>query len=56
MDTDTFDYLLQQINDKISGNTHYRQPIPSRERLAVTLRYLATGKTYCAKARALLCL
>ena len=52
MDIDTFDYLLQRINDNIAGNTNYRQPIPSRERLAVTLRYLATGKTSCANAMA----
>jgi len=38
----------QQINDNISENTHCRQPIPSIERLAVTITYLATGKTSCA--------
>jgi len=31
-----------------AGNTHYCQPILSTERLAVTLTYLATGKTSCA--------
>jgi len=32
----------QQINDKISGNTYYRQPIPSIVRLAVTFTYLTS--------------
>jgi len=40
----------QQINDieNVSGNTHYCQPVPSTEWLAVTLTYAATGKTSCA--------
>jgi len=37
----------QQIKDNISGNTHYRHPMPSTERLADTVTYLTTGRTSC---------
>ena len=43
MDIDTFDYLLHLLIPHISGCERYRKPISAHERLAVTLRYLATG-------------
>jgi hypothetical protein len=43
MDIDSFDHLLNLLKPHISGSERYRKPIPARERLAVTLRYLATG-------------
>jgi hypothetical protein len=46
MDIDTFDYLLDLLTPHISGSERYRKPIPAREILAVTLRYLATGIGY----------
>jgi len=43
MTPDRFDHLLSLVQDKISKKTHIRQPISAAERLAITLRYLATG-------------
>ena len=44
MDKDTFNYLLSEIEHDIScETTHLRQPVQPCEKLAVTLRYLATG-------------
>ncbi|XP_063376504.1 uncharacterized protein LOC134663896 [Cydia fagiglandana] len=42
-----FEYLLTKISSQISKqDTHLRKSIPARIRLAVTLRYLATGDDY----------
>lgn len=42
-----FMYLLQTTGSNISKHdTKYRQSIPAQDRLAVTLRYLATGDSY----------
>lgn len=42
-----FEYLLNKVSTQISKqNTQLRQAIPARTRLAVTLRYLATGDDY----------
>ena len=39
--------MLTLVKPKITkATTNMRQPIPAEERLAVTLRYLATGETY----------
>ena len=45
MDPATFDELVALITPLIQrSDTHFRQSISPPERLAVTLRYLATGK------------
>lgn len=42
-----FEYLLSQISSKISKqDTQLREAIPARIRLAITLRYLATGDDF----------
>ena len=47
MDSSSFEELLQKVGPKITfKDTNMRQAIPAGERLAVTLRFLATG-TYC---------
>lgn len=43
MDIETFDALLELVEEEIQLNAKYRFPISTRERLAVTLRFLATG-------------
>ena len=44
MDTISFEYLLEKVTPLIEkSNTRMRESIPPSERLAVTLRYLATG-------------
>ena len=45
MDEDSFMQLLQKVSPRINQtNTNMRHAIPPAERLALTLRYLATGK------------
>ncbi|CAH1992755.1 unnamed protein product [Acanthoscelides obtectus] len=47
MQKTTFDKLLQKLSQKLKHqDTNMRQSIPPAERLAVTLRYLATGATF----------
>ncbi|CAH2001490.1 unnamed protein product [Acanthoscelides obtectus] len=47
MDFDTFNILLELISPIISKqNTKMRESISAEERLAATLRYLATGRSY----------
>lgn len=42
-----FELLLKLVQPKISKtNTKFREAIPASERLAVTLRFLATGDSY----------
>lgn len=42
-----FEILLRKIGPKISKkDTKFRKAIPAHERLAVTLRFLATGDSY----------
>lgn len=42
MDLESFDYLLNLLTLHVCVSDCYRKPVPARERLAVTLRYLAT--------------
>lgn len=45
MDTATFEELLGKVRPLIvKRDTPFRQAIPAGERLAITLRYLATGE------------
>lgn len=51
MSTQDFEWLLNSIGPEISKqNTNYRDAIPGKERLAVTLRFLATGDSYTSLA------
>jgi len=45
-----FDELLSIVKDDIAGSSHFRVPIPPDVRLAVTLRYLATGESICSSS------
>jgi len=46
MDVATYDQLLELLGPHIVGCQRYRRPISIREKLSVTLRYLATGTKY----------
>lgn len=47
MSSTTFETVLNMIAAKITKqNTTFREAIPAHERLAVTLRFLATGDSY----------
>ncbi|KAF9409715.1 hypothetical protein HW555_005094 [Spodoptera exigua] len=47
MSLNDFEYLLSRISRRISKqDTQLRKAIPARIRLAITLRYLATGDDY----------
>ena len=47
MDSTSFEELLRKVGPKISlQNTVMRDAIPAGERLAVTLRFLATGECH----------
>ena len=43
MSPERFDHLDRLIQDKITRKHDVREPISPEERLAMTLRYLATG-------------
>jgi len=44
MDLPAFEYLLSRVEYRLTKvRTHFRQPISARERLCLTIRYLATG-------------
>lgn len=44
MNTASFEYLLKKVTPLIEkSNTRMRDSIPAAERLALTLRFLATG-------------
>ena len=41
-----FDHLLSLVEDRLTKQqTNLRKPIPTKERLSLTLRYLATGES-----------
>uniref|UniRef100_A0A182WUS4 Uncharacterized protein n=1 Tax=Anopheles quadriannulatus TaxID=34691 RepID=A0A182WUS4_ANOQN len=47
MREDDFEYLLSMLTEQISKqNTNMRLAVTPRERLLITLRYLATGDSY----------
>ncbi|CAG7630447.1 unnamed protein product, partial [Allacma fusca] len=46
MRTTNFDYILAKILPRISHTTTHRYPISPRLRLALTIRYLATGASH----------
>jgi len=49
MSYETFNQLLTLVEPKIrKEDTHFRKAIPSNERLALTLRYLATGDSFAS--------
>ena len=43
MSPERFDHLLTLVRGRIERKFHIREPISAEERLAITLRYLATG-------------
>lgn len=46
IDPPTFDLLLNMVREKVEKkDTNYRFSIPAEERLALTLRFLATGSS-----------
>ena len=56
MTPEDFDCLLAIVSEDITGSSRFRLPIPADMRLAVTLRYLATGmKTYVSSYFIYLC-
>lgn len=47
MDTDTFYEIVEAVRPLIEKKqTHLRETVSSEERVAITLRYLATGESY----------
>ncbi len=47
MSAEDFEFLLNKIGPKImKKDTNMRESIPAQERLAVTLRFLATGDNF----------
>lgn len=51
MTPDIFDELLNLVAPKIEKkDTNYRKAIPAKERLAITLHYLATGNSFTSLA------
>ncbi|CAH1976658.1 unnamed protein product [Acanthoscelides obtectus] len=49
MSQEDFEYLLEKISPIIrKSDTNFREAIPTRIRLLVTLRYLATGDSYAS--------
>jgi hypothetical protein len=46
MTPEDFEILINLISPKIAKDTAYRAAVPVEERLAVTLRILATGDSY----------
>ena len=47
MSVDNFNEILTLVKDDLTKqNTHLRESIPAEVKLAITLRYLATGNTY----------
>ena len=51
MTRETFDLLLSKIGPSITRQrTNFREPIDAAQRLAVTLRYLASGMEFSALA------
>lgn len=51
MTPEMFDQLLNLLAPKIEKkNTNYRKAIPAKERLAITLHYLATGNSFTSLA------
>ena len=47
MSSSDFEFLLQKIGPDISKNdTKWRKAIPAKVRLAVTLRFIASGDSY----------
>lgn len=47
MSSEDFEKLINLVGHRIAKkDTNYREAIPVRERLAITLRFLATGDSY----------
>lgn len=43
MSPERFDHLLNLVEEKIKKEIHIREPLSPAERLAITMRYLASG-------------
>ncbi|CAG7724498.1 unnamed protein product [Allacma fusca] len=52
MKKDTFQHILQLIEDDIQHGHNHSRPISPLERLAITLRYLATGNSQHIRIKA----
>nr|CAH7742994.1 unnamed protein product [Callosobruchus chinensis] len=47
MSSENFEILINLIGPKVEEkNTRFREAIPIKERLAITMRFLATGDSY----------
>ncbi|XP_072380701.1 uncharacterized protein [Diabrotica undecimpunctata] len=46
MSIETFYYILEGIEDNISGQSNFRECISPEEKLNITIRYLATGMSF----------
>lgn len=47
MSSEDFEYLLQKVEPYIAKqDTKWRKAVPAKERLVVTLRFLATGDSF----------
>lgn len=46
MSSEDFEFILTKIGPKIKQDTNMRKAIPIQERLAVTLRFLATSDSF----------
>lgn len=54
MNEETFNKLLAMLHSSITKkDTNMRQAVSSRDRLAITLRFLATGETYASLSTSL---
>ena len=46
MEVEMFQELLARVSPRVQKNTNCREPLAAGLKIAVTLRYLATGESY----------